>query len=83
METIILIITIGLINAFCFILGAKVGQRVQMGKEIEMPRIEPINAIREHNENKEQRKEQERLRVIAENIDNYNGTGIGQQEVPR
>lgn len=83
METNILIITIGLINALCFVLGAIIGQKVRMGKEIEMPRIEPLNAIREHNENKEQRKEQERLRVIAENIDNYNGTAIGQQEVPR
>lgn len=83
METNILIITIGLINALCFVLGAKVGQRVQMGKEIEMPRIEPLNAIREYNEGREQRKEQERLKVIAENIDNYNGTSIGQQDVPR
>ena len=48
-----------------------------------MPRIEPLNAIREHNENKEQRKEQERLKIIAENIDNYNGTSLGQQDVPR
>ena len=83
METNTIIIATGLINALCFVLGARIGQSVQKGKEIEIPRIQPLNAIREYNEGKEQRKEQERLKVIAENIDNYNGTSIGQQDVPR
>lgn len=83
METNILIITIALINTLCFVIGAKVGQAVQRGKEIEMPRIEPLNAIREFNEKKEQLKEQEKLRIIAENIDNYSGSSLGQQDIPK
>ena len=34
-----------------------------------------INAI---NESKEESKEQERMRIIAENIDAYDGTGLNQ-----
>ena len=82
-ETIILIISIGIINILCFFIGAKIGQKVVKGETIEMPKIEPIKAIREYNESKEVVKQQERERIINENIDNYDGTSLGQQDVPR
>lgn len=83
METIILIVSIGIMNILCFFIGAKVGQKVVKGETIQLPKIEPLTAIRQHNENKEVIKLQERDRVISENIDNYNGTSLGQQDVPR
>lgn len=83
METIILIISIGIMNILCFFIGAKVGQKVVKGEIIGMPKIEPIKAIREYNESKEVVKQQERERIINENIDNYDGTSLGQQDVPR
>ena len=82
-ETLILIISIGIMTILCFFIGAKVGQKVVKGETIEMPKIEPIKAIREYNESKEVVKQQERERIINENIDNYDGTSLGQQDVPR
>lgn len=83
METIILIISIGIMNILCFFIGAKVGQKVIKGETIEIPKIEPIKKIREYNENREVLKMQEKDRVINENIDNYNGTSLGQKDLPR
>lgn len=82
-ETLILIISIGIMNILCFFIGAKVGQKVIKGEELEMPKIEPIKAIREHNEKQEILKLQEKERIISENIDNYDGTSLGQQDIPR
>lgn len=82
-DTLVLIISIGIMNILCFFIGAKVGQKVVKGETIEMPKIEPIKAIREYNESKEVVKQQERERIINENIDNYDGTSLGQQDVPR
>lgn len=83
METIILIVSIGIMNILCFFIGAKVGQKVVKGETIEIPKIEPLAVIRQHNENKVVIKLQEKERIISENIDNYNGTSLGQQDVPR
>lgn len=86
-ETIVLILTIGFICAICFFLGAKVGQKVVRQEPIEMPKFEPIKNVREsiaeYNESKEIKKEQERYDIIGQNIDAYDGTPYGQQEIPR
>ena len=82
-ETLILIISIGIMNILCFFIGAKVGQKVIKGEELEIPKIEPIKAIREHNEKQEILKLQEKERIISENIDNYDGTSLGQKDIPR
>ena len=81
-EQIFYLCIIGL-NIFSFIVGAKVGQKVSRGENIELPKIEPVKTVREWNESKEARKEQEKNKIIAENIDNYNGTQYGQQEIPK
>lgn len=82
-DTIILIICIGIMNILCFFIGAKVGQKVIKGETIEIPKIEPINKIREYNTNREVLRMQEKDRIINENIDNYNGTSLGQKDLPR
>lgn len=82
-DTIILIASIGIMNILCFFIGAKVGQKVVKGETIELPKIEPIKAIREHNEKSEILKLQEKDRIISENIDNYDGTSLGQKDIPR
>jgi hypothetical protein len=82
METILLILVIGLINALCFFIGAKIGQKVVRGETIETPLKSPLEVVREAKSNFEYRKEQERLQTIADNIDNYDGTGIGQKDIP-
>lgn len=73
----------GLTNIVCFVIGAKVGQAVKNGETVELSVPNPIEAIRAHQDRVEAQREQERLEVIMRNIDSYDGTGNGQQEVPR
>ena len=84
METILLIATVGTLNVVCFFIGAKVGQTVAKGKEIETPKISsPVTLYKAHREAKEAEAEKNRLDVILANIERYDGTGAGQQDVPR
>ena len=70
-------------NILCFLIGAKVGQKVSKGEDIELPTINPIEAVKERREKKEAEMEQDRLDTIMRNIESYNGTSAGQEDVPR
>lgn len=83
MQDILLIIVTGCINALMFVLGAKTGQKVQLGKEIEMPQFDPLKPIKEHKAKKEVEKEEKYIQTILDNIDSYDGTGIGQKDINR
>ena len=83
METILIILVSGTLNAVCFFIGAKVGQKVSKGETIEAPTLNPMKAIREREERKEADKESERLEIILQNIENYDGSPNGQRDVPR
>lgn len=80
---ILLILTVGALNVACFFIGAKVGQKVAKGEPVAVSLPEPLKAIREHEDRKEAEREQERLETILRNIDNYDGSENGQEEVPR
>lgn len=81
---ILLIAVVGTLNIVCFFLGAKVGQTVANGKEIEKPAVKnPMNAYREYKDGKEAKKELERVATIMNNIERYDGTANGQEDVPR
>lgn len=81
---ILLIAVVGTLNIACFFVGAKVGQTVSKGKEIEAPKIpSPITAYKNHIETKEAEAEKHRLEVILGNIERYDGTDYGQEDVPR
>lgn len=69
-------------NIVCFLVGAKVGQTVSKGEEIKMPTVNPIEAVREQRAKKEAEMEQDRLETIMRNIEGYDGTSRGQQDVP-
>jgi len=84
METILIIAVVGILNAVCFFIGAKVGQSVSKGEKIEAPKIpSPVTAYKAHREAKEAEAEKNRLDVILSNIEKYDGTGTGQEDVPR
>lgn len=84
METVLLVITIGLTNVFCFILGAKVVEKVYNNQPIEINPIKAVNkAITEHKETKAKEAEDEYYEAIMHNIDNYTGDSIGQVEIPK
>jgi hypothetical protein len=83
METILIIAVVGTLNAVCFFIGAKIGQIVTKGETIEAPNLNPVEMVREHKDKREQRKVQDRLEILLENVDSYDGTGIGQKDIPR
>lgn len=76
-SLLILFLEIG--NIVCFYLGAKIGQTIVNNKEIKIP--DPIKAVTQIKENKEIRKEQEKLNIMLENISNYDGTELGQKDI--
>lgn len=82
--TILIILVVCIANILCFYIGAKIGQAIIRDEDIKMPN--PVTAMQEHaQEQREQRKsreDQEQLDVILANIENYDGTGYGQREVP-
>lgn len=85
METLGLISILAIVcffNVLSFFIGAKVGQKVVKGETLETPLKSPVKAYEEHKEQVEQKREQERLQIISENIDNYDGTGLGQKDIP-
>ena len=83
MDIILIIAIVGTLNIVCFFIGAKVGQTVAKGEKIEMPTIDPMKPIREHQAKKEAEMAQDRLDTIMRNIESYDGTAKGQEDVPR
>lgn len=73
----------GTLNIACFLIGARVGQKVQKGEKIELPTINPVKLIDEYREKKEQENTQEKIDIILSNIESYDGTAFGQKDVPR
>jgi hypothetical protein len=63
-------------------IGAKVGQAVSKGEEVKLPNINPLEAYRERTAKKEAEMEQDRIDTIMRNIEGYDGTGKGQEDVP-
>lgn len=70
-------------NLLSFVIGAKIGQKTAKGEEIKLPTVNPIKAYEEHQNKKEAEKELEKLDVILNNIERYDGTEAGQEDVPR
>jgi len=66
------------LNIVCFLIGAIVGQRVFERKPVI---VNPVQEIKNHIEEKEISKEEQRFQDIADNIDAYNGTSIGQKRI--
>lgn len=79
---IVLVLVVGAMCICCFFVGAKVGQTVSKGEDIKLPTVNPLELYREYEERKAAAKEQERLAVIMENVEVYNGTADRQKDVP-
>lgn len=83
METILIVLATGALCMGCFFIGAKVGQSVAKGERINVPSVNPLKAVIEHKQRKEAEMEQDRKDTILRNIDRYDGTAKGQEDVPR
>ena len=81
MEALLLLV-MGLTNIACFIIGVNVRQKVDKGEEVKLPTVNPMEAVRTHQERKEAEKEKNRVDAILRNIDVYDGTSRGQEDVP-
>ena len=81
MDVVWLLAIASLTNIACFVIGAKVGQKVMKGESIETPSVNPMKAYREIQAQKEAEAEKNKIDTILRNIDNYDGTGYGQEEV--
>jgi len=63
-------------------LGLKNGQRLSKNEEVVVPNVNPIKAIADEKERYEERKKQEIQEINSYNIDHYDGTGLGQKDIP-
>lgn len=81
----VLIGIVGLMNIVCFYIGAKIGQKVVNKEPLEVKT--PVEMVKDYVEQKEikreQKEEQDIIDTIQHNIDIYDGTALGQKEIPR
>lgn len=78
---ILLVLVVGALCIGCFYIGAKVGQTVAKGKDIELPSVNLMQAVRERQEKKQAQMEQDKFDTIMRNIEAYDGTSKGQEDV--
>lgn len=76
------LIVFGVFMNISFILGAYVGQKVVKGENIEINPIKVIDEYKEEKKVKEKIAEEEsKFDIMMNNIDSYDGTGIGQKDL--
>lgn len=69
-------------NLLFLIIGLIVGHKIPKEEKV-MPNLNPVKIYENIKTDIENNKEAERYKIIAENIDNYDGTGLGQKDIPR
>jgi hypothetical protein len=86
MEQLALIALVAVSNWVCFWLGSRTGRAEAVKETKQAPPKErdpdPVTKHRRKEQEKREQLEQERRRVVLENIENYDGTAYGQQDVP-
>lgn len=82
--TVLIIFAVCAANILCFYIGARIGQKIIRDEDVTLPN--PIEAIQEQMQQQRERREnqrvEERLDIILQNVESYDGTGWGQREVP-
>lgn len=81
-DTILLLFLFGIFIIIAYTLGLKNGQKLKNNEEIKMPEINPVKIVRNEIETFEQKKKQDAYDTMMANIDNYDGTGLGQKDIP-
>lgn len=82
-DTILLLFLVGCFILVAYTLGLKNGQKLKNNEEIKLPEMNPVKVIKNEIENYEEKKKQEINEINMFNIDNYDGTGLGQKDIPR
>ena len=87
MEAVIIVTVVALANIACFLIGVKTGVAVAKDEPITLPALPTIRAFdytKKAATEKEQREAEavrNRVETILRNIDSYDGTSIGQEDV--
>ena len=81
-DTILLLFLFGIFIIIAYTLGLKNGQKLKNEEEIKIPEINPVKIVRNEIETFEQKKKQDAYDTMMANIDNYDGTGLGQKDIP-
>ena len=71
MLTVLLTLSIGLVNVLCFFIGARLGQKVVKDEPIIVPN--PVLKVKEYKQSKEEEKRQKEIEDMMKAIDNYDG----------
>ena len=77
-----LVLVMSAANILCFVVGARVGQKVSAGETVELPKVDPLKAARDHRAFKAEEKERTKMEAVLQNIEAYNGTAVGQKDIP-
>lgn len=80
-DTILLLFLFGIFIIIAYTLGLKNGQKLKNNEEIKMPEINPAKIVRNEIESFEEKKRQVAFETMMSNIDNYDGTGLGQKDI--
>lgn len=81
---VLIILVVCIANILCFYIGARIGQKVIRDEEVTLPNPvrEVQEQVQEYREKRKAKEDQDQLDVILANIERYDGTGYGQQDVP-
>lgn len=71
MENVILIILVCTMNIICLFFGAYIVQKIQKNEPLKLPNINPVASIKKWEDNKEQKKQNEKIKKMMDSIDNY------------
>lgn len=81
-EAIILCTIFGVFIIVAYSLGLKNGQKLSKNEEVVVPNVNPVKVVTEEKEKHEEKKKQQAYEIMMSNIDNYDGTGLGQKDIP-
>ncbi len=80
MEAIMLLV-VGAVNAVCFWVGARVGMAAGR-TEKRLPVLpDPLKTVHSRRQSREEQVRQDRLDAILRNLESYNGTPAGQEDI--
>lgn len=82
METVLLLLVMAASNIACLVIGASIGQKTVKGEDIKLPTVNPVELVQEHREKRAAQEERDKVETILQNIERYDGTGYGQEDVP-
>ena len=79
MEALLFAVILTASNILCFVIGTKAGKK---GEMVVLSTSNPLRTARDRESKREAAREQERINTILENIEGYDGTPMGQKDVP-